>query len=186
MKRCSKPSIITEMHFITIIPRWSVVKNPSAKQETRVQSLGWEDSLEKERATHSSILFTIFLIFIYFLSEGYLLYRFCSLSNLNMNQSYYILHIILAWRIPWPKEPGRLQSMGSQRVGHDWIDLARRAFLLYLFGSPFVPLIQKNWQKQSQYCKVSIYQFKIKLKKKETSSQTSVRRFSRGAEEAWT
>ena len=27
---------------------------------------------------------------------------------------------ILAWRIPWTKEPGRLQSMGSQRVGHDW------------------------------------------------------------------
>ena len=27
---------------------------------------------------------------------------------------------ILAWRIPWPEEPGRLQSMGSQRVGHDW------------------------------------------------------------------
>ena len=26
---------------------------------------------------------------------------------------------ILAWRIPWTEEPGRLQSMGSQRVGHD-------------------------------------------------------------------
>ena len=26
---------------------------------------------------------------------------------------------ILAWRIPWPEEPGRLQSMGSQRLGHD-------------------------------------------------------------------
>ena len=48
--------------------------------ETRVQSLGREDSLEKEMATHSSIL---------------------------------------AWRIPWIEEPGRLQSMGSQRVGHD-------------------------------------------------------------------
>ena len=28
---------------------------------------------------------------------------------------------ILAWRIPWTEEPGRLQSMGSQRVGHDWL-----------------------------------------------------------------
>ena len=27
----------------------------------------------------------------------------------------------LAWRIPWAKEPGRLQSMGSWRVGHDWV-----------------------------------------------------------------
>ena len=29
---------------------------------------------------------------------------------------------ILAWRIPWTEEPSRLQSMGSQRVGHDWSD----------------------------------------------------------------
>ena len=49
-------------------------------QRLRVQSLGWEDALEKEVATHSSTL---------------------------------------AWRIPWREEPGRLQSMGSQRVGHD-------------------------------------------------------------------
>ena len=48
--------------------------------ETQVQSLGWEDPLEKEMVTHSSIL---------------------------------------AWRIPWMEKPGRLQSMGSQRVGHD-------------------------------------------------------------------
>ena len=27
----------------------------------------------------------------------------------------------LAWRIPWTEEPGRLQSMGSLRVGHDWV-----------------------------------------------------------------
>ena len=30
---------------------------------------------------------------------------------------------ILAWRIPWTEDPGRLQSMGSQRVEHDWNDL---------------------------------------------------------------
>ena len=49
-------------------------------QETRVQSLGREDPLEKEMVTHSSIL---------------------------------------AQRIPWTEEPGRLQSTGLQRVGHD-------------------------------------------------------------------
>ena len=58
------------------------VKNLPAVQETGIQSLGWEDLLEKGMATHSSIL---------------------------------------AWRIPWTKEPGRLQSMRSQRVGHDWV-----------------------------------------------------------------
>ena len=57
-----------------------MVKNASATWKTRVQSLGWEDFLEKGTATHSSIL---------------------------------------AWRIPWTEEPGRLQSMESQRVGHD-------------------------------------------------------------------
>ena len=31
---------------------------------------------------------------------------------------------ILAWRIPQTEEPGKLQSIGSQRVGHDWNDLA--------------------------------------------------------------
>ena len=57
------------------------VKNLPAVQETGVQSLGWEDALEKEMATHSSIL---------------------------------------AWKISWTEEPGGMQSMGSQRVGHDW------------------------------------------------------------------
>ena len=46
----------------------------------QVQSLGWEDPLEEEMATRSSIL---------------------------------------AWRILWTEKPGRLQSIGSQRVGHD-------------------------------------------------------------------
>ena len=38
------------------LPGGSVVKNSSNKQETQVRALGWEDSLEKEMATHSSIL----------------------------------------------------------------------------------------------------------------------------------
>ena len=42
--------------FHSAFPRDSVVKNPPAKQETQVQSLRREDPLEKEMATHSSIL----------------------------------------------------------------------------------------------------------------------------------
>ena len=57
-----------------------IVNNLPAMRETRVQSLGGEDPLEKGMATHSSIL---------------------------------------AWRIPRTEEPGGLQSMGPQRVGHD-------------------------------------------------------------------
>ena len=59
-----------------------MVKCLPTMQKTQVQSLGQEDLLEKEMATHSSTL---------------------------------------AWKIPWMEEPGRLQSMGSQKV---WIRLS--------------------------------------------------------------
>ena len=57
-----------------------MVKNLPTMWETQVQSLGWEDPLEKGLVTHSSIL---------------------------------------AWKIPWTEESGRLQSMGLRRVGRD-------------------------------------------------------------------
>ena len=57
-----------------------MVKCLPTMRETEVQSLGQEDPLEKETATHSSTL---------------------------------------AWKIPWTEEPGGLQSIGLQRVGHD-------------------------------------------------------------------
>ena len=68
--------IFTDLHVAQI------VKCLPTMQETWVQSLGWEDLLEKKMATDSS------------------------------------LH---AWKIPRSEEPGGLQSMGSQRVGHDWV-----------------------------------------------------------------
>ena len=68
-------------------------------QDTLVKYLGWEDPLEKELATHSSIL---------------------------------------AWRIPWTKEPGRLQSMGSQRVGHGRVTVHEHSVYIYiLFKNSF-------------------------------------------------
>ena len=57
-----------------------MVKHLPTLQETQVRSLGQEDPLEKEMATHSSTL---------------------------------------AWEILWTEEHGRLESMGSQRVGHN-------------------------------------------------------------------
>ena len=57
-----------------------MVKRVPTMWDTWVQSLGWEDLLEKETANHSSTL---------------------------------------VWKILWTEEPGRLLSMGSQRVGHD-------------------------------------------------------------------
>ena len=70
----------TQLYFCTSLVA-QMVKNWPAMQETWVRSQGWDNPLEKEMATHSSIL---------------------------------------AWRIPWTEDPGGLQSMGSQRVRHDW------------------------------------------------------------------
>ena len=39
---------------------------------------------------------------------------------LNMEEKMATHSFILAWEIPWTEEPGRLQSMGLQRVGHNW------------------------------------------------------------------
>ena len=66
--------------FLNMTILVQTVKNQSVVWEALVQSLGREDPLEKEMATHSSLL---------------------------------------AWRMPWTEEPGGLQSMGPQRVGHD-------------------------------------------------------------------
>ena len=72
-------------------PGDSVIKNSPAMRETLVWSLSWEDPLEKEMATHSSIL---------------------------------------AWRIPWTEEPGRLQSIGLQ--SRTWLKLLSMQWLMMI------------------------------------------------------
>ena len=71
--------ISTDYYFTGASLMAQTVKNLRAMQEMQVQYLGWEDPLEEDMETHSSIL---------------------------------------AWRILWTGEPGELQSMGWQRVGH--------------------------------------------------------------------
>ena len=41
----------------------------------------------------------------------------------------------VAWRIPWTEEPGMLQSIGSQRVGHDWGSLEHMSILISFFST---------------------------------------------------
>ena len=72
-----------------------MVKNPPVMQATQVWSLGLEDPLEKERATHCSIP---------------------------------------AWKIPWMEEPGGRQSMGLQRVRHDWATNSYFKHLNHTYG----------------------------------------------------
>ena len=108
VERIFKPNSLSEdldkikqcTHF-----KWAVVaqtvKCLLTMRETRVASLGWEDPLEKEMATHSSTL---------------------------------------AWKIPWMEEHGRLQSMVSQRVGHDWVtSLSLYEIFWHTYALSFIP-----------------------------------------------
>ena len=52
-----------------------------------------------------------------------------------MEKDVATLSSILAWRIPWTEEPGGLQSIGSQRVGHSWSDLAGTAHILNIIST---------------------------------------------------
>ena len=84
-----------------------MVKHLPAVWETQVQSLGWEDPLEKEMATHSSTLAWK----IPWREEP---------GGLQSMGSQRVGHSSTpVWKIPWTEEPGGLQSMGSQRVRHD-------------------------------------------------------------------
>ena len=59
-----------------------------------------------------------------------LAFKYCTFSEKAMATH----SSTLAWKIPWAEEPGRLQSMGSHKVRHDWSDLeAAAAALLFLF-----------------------------------------------------
>ena len=58
---------------------------------------------------------------------------------------------IFAWRIPWTEEPGGIQSIGSQKVGHDWRDLAHTHALLDIRKASFLrsfeifPKVPYSW-----------------------------------------
>ena len=93
-----------------------MVKRLPTMREIQVQSLGREDLLEKEMATHSSILFFFFHLFL--LVGGQPFHNIAVGFVIHSHEST-IHSSILAWKIPWTEEPGRLQSMGKQRIGHD-------------------------------------------------------------------
>ena len=68
---------------------------------------------------------------------------------------------VLAWRIPWMGEPGRLQSMGLHRVRHDWSDLAAAAEKVSLKWI-IIQLNFKNWMNleyECRYHQISIQHF---------------------------
>ena len=90
-----------------------LVKNLPAMQETWLQSLGWEDTLEKEMATHFSILAWKIpgTVTVHGVAESDTTKR---LSLYFWRRKWKHTPFILAWRIPWTEEPGSLQSMGSQ------------------------------------------------------------------------
>ena len=98
-----------------------LVKNLPAMWKTWVRPLGWEDPLEKGKATHSSILAWRIPWTVHRVAK----------SQIGLSDSPFTFHFhalekemathssVLAWRILGMGEPGGLPSMGSQRVGHD-------------------------------------------------------------------
>ena len=106
-----------------------MVKRLPTMWETQVWSLGWEDPLEKETATHSSILaWKIpwtkepgWLLSMGLQRVGHDWATSLSLSLCTWSEKAMAPHSsTLAWKIPWTEEPGRLKSMGSLKVGHNW------------------------------------------------------------------
>ena len=143
MKRCSTSYVIRKTQNNNNLVQ--TVKNLPAMQETWIQSLGLEDPLEKGTATHSSILAWRISWTVWFMGSqrvghdwvtftlAYLVAQ--TVKNLPampetliqslgredpLEKEMAIHSSILAWEIPWTEKPGGLQSMGSQRVGHDW------------------------------------------------------------------
>ena len=53
---------------------------------------------------------------------------------------------ILAWNIPWTEEPGGLQSMGLQRVGHDWTTSLQKLNILFIYDSSTLKNIFPDFQ----------------------------------------
>ena len=112
--------------------------------------LGWEDSLEKGMATHSSILawripwtegpdrlqpmgsqrvrqsWATNSITFTFRYTTHTIYIYMCLA-LYLEKEMATHSSVFAWRIPGTGEPGGLSSLGSHRVGHDWSDLAAAA-----------------------------------------------------------
>ena len=141
-----------------------MVKNLPAMQETQVWFLGREDPLEKGMATHSSFLAwripwteepgglpSMVLqgvrhdwatkhtanwlgnIWSWLLRGNWIFLE----TRLEEEKAMATHSSTLAWKIPWTEETGRLQSMGSQKVGHDW---ATSLLLLHL-PFTFYPIV---------------------------------------------
>ena len=122
--------------FIYTFAGTQMVKNLPATQETRVWSLGWEDTLEKGMVTQFSIL---------------------------------------AWRIPWTEESDRLQSMGLQRVRHDWATNTSTFFLqtcLFILPLNIHLPCDKHWGRCWGWRQV----LALSIKKKKNSQPRSIKR----------
>ena len=172
--------------IIRDFPNGSVIKNSLANAGDTVRSLGREDPLEKEMATHSSIAAAAAAASLQlcptlcdpidssppgspvpgilqartWVGCRFLLQCMKVKSDSEVTQSCLALRdpwtaayqappsvgfsrqeywsglplpsLFLAWEIPWTEEPGRLPSMGSQRVGHDWVRMHTSTYILVL------------------------------------------------------
>ena len=114
-----KPGLENFEHYFTRISLVAqMVSHLPTMGESWVRSLGWEDPLEKEMATHSNTL---------------------------------------AWRIPWMEEPDGLQSMGSQRVGHNTTERLRFHFHFTSTHDIIIQLLQLTSDLGLLTCPANMY-----------------------------
>ena len=115
-------------------PGGSLVKNLAAMQEpqeTWVWSLDWEDPLEEGMATHCSIL-------------------------LEKPHGQRSLLQYSPGETPWTEEPGGLQSIGVQRVGHNWGDLACIHTLFRVLRRTILPCLWSSEMRSFYHCNLTI------------------------------
>ena len=69
---------------------------------------------------------------------------------------------ILTWKIPWTEEPGRLQSMGSQRVGHDWVTSLSLSTKVHLVKAMIFPVVMygcESWTiKKAEHWRIADFE----------------------------
>ena len=75
--------------------------------------------------------FLCLFFFFFLLNKDYIQLLFRGTITIFLEKEMAAHSSVLAWSIPWTEKPGRLQSMGSHRVGHNWSDLAAAAALLF-------------------------------------------------------
>ena len=168
---------------------------PNIHHHDHIQLRSGDHTFVKVRITSHHFFFALFLMLtLLLLIQSLILVSFCVtmilllspmsfgaswLSNQVLHLLFYLGHLwrshssTLAWKIPWTEEPGRLQSMGSRRVGHDWAtSLSLFTFMRWKKWQPTPVFLPGESQGQGSLmgCRYGVAQSWTRLKRLSSSS----------------